>query len=56
MYHCCLQVQGLIELDARSEMEKNETKLESLVEAIEHLHRNIDYESTIQRLEVGRSG
>lgn len=56
-YHCCwLQVQSLIKQEVRSAMEKNEAKLKALIETIEHLDRNIDYESTIQKLEVGRKG
>lgn len=34
--------------------EKNESKLKGLLETIEHLGRNVDYEGTIQKLEVGR--
>lgn len=56
-YRCCwLQVQSLIKQEVRSAMEKNEAKLKSLLETIEHLDRNTDYESTIQKLEVGSRG
>lgn len=54
--HCCLQVQSLIEQEVRSAMERHETKLKGLIETIEHLDRKINYESTIQKLEVGGSG
>lgn len=46
----------MIKQEVRSAMEKNEAKLKALIETIEHLDRNIDYESTIQKLEVGRRG
>lgn len=51
-----LQVQSLIEQEVRSTMERQETKLKGLIETIEHLDREINYESTIQKLEVGGSG
>lgn len=49
-------MQSLIKQEVRSAMEKNETNLKALIETIEHLDRNIDYESTIQKLEVGWRG
>lgn len=51
-----LQVQSLIKQEVCSAMEKNETKLKGLIETIEHLDRKVNYESTIQKLEVGSSG
>eukprot|EP00066_Takifugu_rubripes_P012865 XP_011602131.1 PREDICTED: activating transcription factor 7-interacting protein 2 [Takifugu rubripes] len=45
-------VQSLVEQEVRSAMERHETKLKGLIETIEHLDRKINYESTIQKLEV----
>lgn len=50
------QVQILIEQEVRSVLKKSETKLQGLLETIQQLDRQIDYESSIQKLEVGEPG
>lgn len=49
----CPQVQTLIEQEVRSVLKNNETRLQGLYETIQHLERQVDYESSIKKLEVG---
>lgn len=51
----CPQVQTLIEQEVRSVLKNNETRLQGLYETIQHLERQVDYESSIKKLEVGWS-
>lgn len=51
----CRQVQTLIEQEVRSVLKNNETRLQGLYETIQHLERQVDYESSIKKLEVGWS-
>lgn len=51
----CLKVQTLIEKEIRRTMKKNESKLQGLIETIQQLDGGVDYESYIQKLEVGGS-
>lgn len=46
------EVQTLIEQEVRSAVKKNETKLQSLAEAIQRLNCEVNHESTIQKLEA----
>lgn len=51
----CPQVQTLIEQEIHRTMKKNETKLQGLIETIQQLECGVDYENSIQKLEVGGS-
>lgn len=51
----CPQVQTLIEQEVSAVGKKNETKLRGLLETIQQLDREVNYESAIQKLEVGGS-
>lgn len=48
-------MQTLIEQEVCSALKKNETKLQSLIGTIQQLDHGVDYESSIQKLEVDRS-
>ena len=51
----CLQMQTLIKQEVRSEAKRNENKLQDLIESVQNLDQAVDYEKTIQKLEVGGS-
>ncbi|XP_030263738.1 activating transcription factor 7-interacting protein 2 isoform X2 [Sparus aurata] len=46
------EVQTLIEQEVRSVLKNNETRLQGLYETIQHLERQVDYESSIKKLEA----
>lgn len=51
----CPQVQALISQEVHRALRNSETKLQGLIEAVEQLDREVDFKSSIQKLEVCES-